>query len=195
MAAIWMRKTEDGGLYPSDLEGEDFLASISLPEVKVDVTEANLRSIPEHRLWFKCLASVYDASERYKELYDNSEHLRAHLLIKVGHCDSDMYEAESYEAALLQTEAVRRTFERTRRKGQYAVLKTVYGDGKYFTVFKTPRSVRITGKNSIGQHQFHLIVSQTFDIIHSETRISVDDLRRDWEDLRAQGKTKRRIAA
>ena len=192
MATIWMQK-KNGGLYPSDAEGEDILAMMAAPEVKVDVSEASLRSIPEHRLWFKCIAEVYNGSDRYKELYDNPEHLRAHLLIKVGHCNSDMYEAESYEAAILQTEACRRTFDRTRIKGQHGVIKTVHDNGKFFTIFKTPRSVKITGKNSIGQRQFHLIVSQTFDIIHYETGISVDDLKRNWENLRQSGR--KRIAA
>lgn len=192
MAAIWMQK-RNGGLYPSDAEGEDILSAMVSPEVKVEVSEASLRSIPEHRLWFKIIAEVYEESDRYKELYDNPEHLRAHLLIKVGHCDSVMYEAESYDAALLQTEAVRRTFDATRRKGQHAVIKTDHSNGSFFTVFKTPRSVKITGKNSIGQRQFHLIVSQTFDIIHSDTGISADDLKLSWENLRQIGK--KRIAA
>ena len=185
MTAIWLQ-LRNGCLVPSDEEGRDFLASIAVPEVKAEVTAASLRSLPEHRLFFKVISSVYEADEAYKEKYANDAQLRAHLLIKAGHCESDDYEAADYKSALLIVDTLKDHHAKHRAKGKYAICKVEEKDGKFFASFVTPNSLRMTGPNAVGQHTFHSIVTRVFDIIHQETKISVDDLKHTWIELRKQ---------
>lgn len=183
MEAVWL-VAQNGGLFPTCEQGRDFLASLSTPDVKAELTPATARSIQEHNLFFKVISSAYEADEAYKEKYINDEQLRAHLLIKAGHCESDDYEAEDYESALLLVDTLKVHHAKHRAKGKYAICKVEQKDGKFFASFVTPKSLKMTGKNAVGQHTFHSVVTRVFDIIQHETEISVDDLKRAWDELR-----------
>jgi hypothetical protein len=177
MAAIWMQK-RNGGLYPTDAEGEDILSAMVVPEVCVEVKPGDLRSISEERLFFKVLRDVWDCTQKYKDKYSHPEQLRAHLLMQIGHSDIQMHETKSKDEARRLGDALRQNFDFTRSKGKYG--RVVYSDDgdKYFTAFEVPKSLK---RIKLGQHKFNVIVNQVFDKIHEQTNISVDDLRMKWE--------------
>jgi hypothetical protein len=177
MVAIWM-EIRNGGLFPTEEAGKDLLAAFAGPEVKVTVEPGDLRSILEERLFFKVIRSVWESTPKYRNKYSHPEQLRAHLLMQIGHSNVEMYETKSKDEALRLGDALRRNFEINRAKGKYG--RVVYSDegDKHFAAFETPKSLK---RIKLGQHAFNVIVNKVFDIIHEQTGISVDDLRRKWE--------------
>ena len=189
MAVIWMEK-RNGGLFPTDEVGEDLLARMAAPEAQVEITNVDLRSLPEHRLFFAAIADVWKTWPEYKHNYSSAEHLRAKLLIEAGHVVSDEYETPNEDAAIVLAGILKQNFERARAKGKYGFAKIDKRGKKVYAVFETAKSISWT---KLGQAKFNSIVNSVFDIIEADTGISIDTLRQKWQEKLTENK--QRLAA
>jgi hypothetical protein len=186
MTVIWMEK-RNGGLFPTDEVGEDLLARMAAPEAQVEITNIDLRSLPEHRLFFAVIANFWKTWPEYKHNYRNAEQLRAKLLIEAGHVVSDEYEAPNEDAAIELAAILRQNFERARAKGKYGFARIDRRGKKVYAVFETAKSISWT---KLGQAKFNSIVNSVFEIIKAETGISIENIRQMWQAKLAENKGK-----
>lgn len=117
----------------------------------IEVRPGKKRSRKQHGWFFAMLTSAYENQSAGPEFVD-SEHLRAWLLIKVGHCDVAEFDPGSISRPMAAW--LRKTFR--------AIDFTERG-GKIFA--KTPRSISF---KSVGSAEMTEIANKVVEVIMAE---------------------------
>ena len=120
----------------------------------IEVRPGKRRSRRQHGWFFHMIASAYDNQSAGPEFVD-SEHLRAWLLIKVGHCDVAEFDPGSISRPMAAW--LRKTFR---------AIDFTERRGKIFA--KTPRSISIYGPNAIGSAEMTDIANKVAEVIMSD---------------------------
>lgn len=132
------------------------------------------RSIEQHRRFFGLMAALYEhwpESHRFRP--DNSEHLRAWLLVRAGHHVVNTYylNEDASEFAKLLPIVVATMM----RKHCWCRAR---GNELHVCV---PLSISIHGPDSIGHELFCKINSDVDEVIRAETGLDSDELLRERE--------------
>ena len=102
---------------------------------------------------------------------NNKEHLRALMLIRVGHCEPEhVIEAHAQSEMEWAIKTANALMAAERRAGRYGV--TTISEGGI--VVRRPASIAMSGKNKISEKKFCQITDEVFAIIAMETGIVLD---------------------
>ncbi len=133
------------------------------------------RSAPHHRLFFAAISEAFNQwPESHSFQPDNSEHLRAWLLVKAGYREKPLatrIEGDVPSASLM-ADFVERVVAVTMGTGKYG-FAVVHGE---HLIVLTPRSI---AWEELEQNDFNVVSQKVSDVLKAEVNMSLDDFKRE----------------